>query len=95
MAINEKSLTKGQFRKLNALRKSIGDKLGNESFSKWLKEQAKAAPIEKSDPVADRILEALNPLSKDKTIKLGNRGYSVRRAKGKGASGFIVSKIVK
>ncbi len=94
MIINDGSLTKGQKRKLNALRKSIGDKLGSEAFAKWMKEQAKKAPVEKTDPVAEKLLKALNPLMKDKSIKLGNRGYSVRRARGKGAKGFSISKII-
>ena len=94
MALIEKSLTKGQKRKLNALSKSIGDKLGSEAFDKWMKEQAKKAPVEKTDAVAEKLLKALNPLVKDKSIKLGNRGYSVRRARGKGAKGFSISKII-
>ena len=93
MAIDEKPLTKGQKRKLNALRKSIGDKLGNEAFAKWIKEQAKKAPVKKTDPVADKLSKAFAPLRNDKSIKLGNRGYSVRRARGKGAKGFVIGKI--
>ena len=93
MIINDGPLTKGQKRKLNALRKSIGDKLGSDAFAKWMKEQAKKAPVEKTDPVAEKLLKALDPLVKDKSIKLGNRGYSVRRARGKGAKGFVVGKI--
>ena len=97
MAIKEKSLSKGQIRKLNALRKSIGVKLGEEAFGKWLKEQAKAKAVPKvqSDPVAEKILNAVKSLEKDKTVKLGNRGYVVKRAKGKGAKGFVVQKVVK
>lgn len=95
MAIEKSTLTKGQLRKLNSLRKSVGDKLGDQTFAKWLKEQGKAKPAAKSDPVADKISEALKPLVKDKSIKLGNRGYSVRRSKGKGAEGFVVGKIMK
>ena len=94
MIINDGPLTKGQKRKLIALRKSIGDKLGSEAFAKWMKEQAKKAPVKKTDPVAEKLLKALNPLMKDKSIKLGNRGYSVRRARGKGAKGFSISKII-
>ena len=94
MAVIDESLTKGQKRKLNALSKSIGDKLGSEAFEKWMKEQAKKVPVEKADPVAEKLLKALNPLMKDKSIKLGNRGYSVRRARGKGAKGFSISKII-
>ena len=97
MAIKEKSLTKGQIRKLNALRKSVGVKIGEEAFEKLLKEQAKAKAVPKvqSDPIAEKILEAVKSLEKDKTVKLGNRGYVVKRAKGKGAKGFVVQKNVK
>ncbi|MAF96065.1 MAG: hypothetical protein CMM60_09975 [Rhodospirillaceae bacterium] len=95
MAVRKPTLTKGQIRKRNALRKSVGDKLGDQTFARWMKEQAKAKSVAKSDPVADKILAALKPLVRDKTIKLGNKGYSVRRAKGKGAKGFVVSKITK
>ena len=73
----------------------MGDKLGEQTFSKWLKAQAKAKPVAKTDPVAGKILEALNTLVKDKSIKLGNRGYFIRRSKGKGAKGFVVGKILK
>jgi len=97
LAIKEKSLTKGQIRKLNALRKSVGVKIGEEAFEKLLKEQAKAKAVPKvqSDPIAEKILEAVKSLEKDKTVKLGNRGYVVKRAKGKGAKGFVVQKNVK
>ena len=97
MAIKETSLNKGQIRKLNALRKSVGVKIGEEAFGKWLKEQAKAKAVPKvqSDHVAEIILNAVRSLEKDKTVKLGNRGYVIKRAKGKGAKGFVVQKIVK
>ena len=95
MAIKETSLSKGQIRKLNALRKSVGVKLGEEVFGKWLKEQAKAVPKVQSDPVAEKILNAVKSLEKDKTVKLGNRGYVIKRARGKGAKGFVVQKVVK
>ena len=97
MAIKETSLNKGQIRKLNALRKSIGVKLGEEAFGKWLKEQAKAKAVPKvqSDPVAEKILNAVKSLEKDKTVKLGNKGYVIIREKGKSAKGFVVQKIVK
>jgi len=95
MAIDESTLTKGQLRKLNALRKSIGDKLGNDAFAKWMKEQARAKPAEKVDVVAQLIAEIIKPLEKNASVKLGYYGYVVRRAKGKGAKGFVVEKIVK
>ena len=95
MAIDEKQLTKGQLRKLNALRKSIGDDLAEDVFEKWYKRQAKSEKTEKADPVADKLLAALSKLQNDPAFRLGNQGYTIRRARGKGASGFIVTKNVK
>ena len=50
-------------------------------------------PKEVRDPVADALVAALADLQSDKSFKLGNKGYVVRRAKGKGVSGFIASKV--
>ena len=95
MTIDETNLTKSQVRKLNALRKSIGNKLAEGTFPKWLKAQPKAAPIDAPDPVAEKLLEVLKTLENDTSIKLGNWGYAIRRAKGHSAKGFTVTKIVK
>ncbi len=95
MAIDEKGLTKGEARKLNALRKSIGDKLANEAFSNWLKQKTSAKSVDGVDPVADKIAEAVKPLAKDKSINLGRYGYSIKRARGKGAKGIVVARIEK
>ena len=92
MAIDESKLTKFQLRKLGALRRYVGDALGEEAFSKWMAQQAAAAKI---DPVAQKIEQALAGFAGDKSFKLGNYGYTVRRARGKGASGFAVTKNVK
>ena len=89
MAIDETGLTKGLVRKLNALRKSIGDDLAEEVFAKWLERQATSQAEGKSDPVAMKIVEALTGFENDPKFNLGNYGYTLRRAKGKGASGFI------
>ena len=86
------TLTKGQQRKLNALRKSLGDDIANNAFSKWLKTQTTAA-TEKPDPVAQKIASSLSHFANDKSFRLGRNGYSIKRAKGKGASGFVVTKI--
>ncbi len=95
MAIDEKALTKGEIRKLNALRKSIGDTLADDAFSKWLKQKTSAKSVDRVDPVAEKIAEAVKPLAKDKSINLGRYGYSIRRAKGKGAKGIVVARIEK
>ena len=95
MAIDVKSLTKGEVRKLNALRKSIGDKLAHGVFSKWLKQKTSAKSVDHADPVAEKIAEAVKPLAKDKSINLGRYGYSIKRARGKGAKGIVVARIEK
>ena len=50
-------------------------------------------PKEVRDPVADALVAALSNLSSDKRFKLGNKGYVVRRSKGKGVSGFVAQKV--
>ena len=84
MPIDQSSLTKGQVRKLIALRKSIGDDLADAAFSKWLKQQAKVTKAPKSDVVAAKIAEVLKPYDKDKSFNLGRYGYKVTRSKGRG-----------
>ena len=92
MAIDESKLTKGQLRKLGALRRYVGDELGEEAFTKWMVQQAAAVKV---DPVAKKIEQALAGFVGDKSFRLGNYGYTVRRARGKGSSGFAVTKNVK
>ena len=69
--------------------------LGEEVFGKWLAQQATAAAKPKPDPVAVKIEEALAGFADDRSFRLGNYGYSIRRARGKGVSGFVVKKIEK
>jgi len=92
MTIDHSTLTKGQVRKLNALRKSVGDNIAQDAFGKWMKTQSKT-PKEVRDPVADALVAALSNLTSDKSFRLGTKGYVVRRAKGKGASGFVAQKV--
>ena len=92
MAIDESKLTKGQLRKLGALRRYVGDELGEEAFSKWMAQQAAAVKV---DPVAQKIEQALARFANDRSFSLGNYGYTVRRDRGKGASGFAATKNVK
>ena len=40
-AIKENKLSKGELRKLAALRKSLGDEIADEAFSKWHGQQKK------------------------------------------------------
>ena len=92
MPVDESGLTKGQRVKLNALRKSIGEDLTENVFEKWLKRQSSRKSVEKPDPIAEKLLALLASLEDDQDFRLGNQGCTVRRARGKGASGFVVTK---
>ena len=91
MAIDDTTLTKGERRKLNFLRRSVGDVLGEEVFAKWLAQQTQAT-AKKVDPVAVKVEEALAGFADDRSFKLGVYGYTIRRARGKGATGFVAAK---
>ena len=93
MIIDHFTPNKGQVRKLKALRKSVGNDIADLAFGEWMKNQSKS-PKEVRDPVADPLVAALSNLISDKRFKLETKGYVVRRAKGKGASGFAVQKVV-
>ena len=82
MTIDQSTLNKGQIRKLNALRKSVGNDIANAAFAKWMKTQSKA-PKEVRDPVADALVASMDPFKDDKTFRLGTKGYVVKRSKGK------------
>ena len=93
MTIDHSALTKGQVRKLNALRKSVGDDIAEDAFAKWMTAQTKT-PKDVRDPVADALVAVLDQFKDDKIFRLGTKGYVVKRSKGKGASGFVAQKII-
>ena len=76
--VDETNLTKGQIRKLNALRKSVGPAIADEAFSKWLA-QAKNEPEE--DGNARVIADALWDLVRDGKLTIQRGGYVVRRGR--------------
>ena len=78
--ISEKDLTKGEIRKLNALRKSLGEDIANRAFAEWYEQQAQEA--EAADPNIEIIEKALQPhLKKMRFPRSG--GYTLRRGKGR------------
>jgi hypothetical protein len=77
-----KELTKGEIRKLNALRKSIGDDIAHEAFAKWLELKQQEAP-ESTDKNAALIKEALQPLIEKKKLSIPRGGYILRRGRGR------------
>ena len=78
--IQERKLNKGHQRKLKALRKSLGKKIADEAFSKWLKEIASGKKkASKNDPVATRLANCIGKEDKKKKLKLPRGGYLIRR----------------
>lgn len=65
-------------------------KLGKSWWEKVGSKKGAAKP--EIDPVAAKIKELLEPLADDKSLKFGNKGYTIKRSRGKGASGFTVTK---
>ena len=80
--IEENALTKGQRRKLNALRKSVGDDIGEQAFAAWLSSQP-AASGAKSDENAATIVDTLWPLVQQGTLAIPRGGYLLRRGRGR------------
>ena len=80
--IIQTALTKGQIRKLNALRKSVGPDIGERAFAQWLKgaEAGKSAPVDKN---AVLIAEAVEVAIKSKKLSFPRGGYLLRRGRGR------------
>ena len=78
--IDETALTKGQIRKLNALRKSIGPAIADEAFSRWLDERIEAP---EADANAEVIRDALWGLIREGKLSIRRGGYIVRRGRGR------------
>ena len=77
--IDEATLTKGQIRKLTALRKSVSNDIADKAFAEWMKKQISAGPIEKPDPVATVLLKAVKPTIHG--LNLRRYGYTIRRSR--------------
>ena len=78
--IDESALSKGQLRKLNALRKSLGPVIADEAFAKWL-DQSVEAP--EADRNAEIISVALWNLVQEGRVSIRRGGYIVRRGRGR------------
>ena len=77
--IDESALTKGQRRKLNALRKSVGDEVGERAFAEWLATR----PVAKSDENATLIVDTLWPLVQQGQLAIPRGGFLLRRGRGR------------
>ena len=80
--IIQTDLTKGQIRKLNALRKSVGPDIGEKAFAAWLKTAGveKAAAVDKNTAL---IAEAIEAAIKSKKLSIPRGGYLLKRGRGR------------
>jgi hypothetical protein len=80
--IIQTNLTKGQIRKLNALRKSVGPDIGEKAFVEWLKkaEAGKEAAVDKNTTL---IAEAIEAAIKSKKLSIPRGGYLLKRGRGR------------
>ena len=76
----EFTLTKGQARKLEALRKSLGDQIADKAFAEWLRRGAaqQSAQVDKN---AELIADTLGPLAKSGKLRIPRGGYLVSRGR--------------
>ena len=75
--IDEAALTKGQLRKLHALRRSVGKDVGERAFAAWLESRREAAA--EVDGNAAKIVEVLWPLVEEGRLAIPRGGYLLRR----------------
>ena len=80
--IDEAALTKGQARKLAALRKSIGDEIADRTFLEWLSSQPAGAGSVPDDNAA-LVVDTLWPLVQQGTLAIPRGGYLIRRGRGR------------
>ena len=82
-SIDEKSLSKGQVRKLNALRKSLGDDIAERAFAEWKESEPESVNGGGQDRNARTITEALHPLIEAGELRIPRGGYILRRGRGR------------
>ena len=79
---NEKELSKGEQRKLNALRKSLGDEIAEKAFAEWY-DKRPTAEGGAADRNAELITETLEPLIDSHGLRIPRGGYIIRRGRGR------------
>ena len=81
--IDESTLTKGERRKLDALRKSVGDEIGKRAFAAWRASREPAAAKGTADENAVLVAETLWSLIAEGRLAIPRGGYLVRRGHGR------------
>ena len=80
-SIDESTLSKGEIRKLHALRKSVGTEIGDKAFAEWL--SSRSGGSNEEDPNAEMIVDVLWPLVQAGTLRIPRGGYLLRRGRGR------------
>ncbi len=80
--LDEKALTKGELRKLNAIRKSVGEDIGDKAFVEWLRKKP-VVMIELEDKNAALIADTLMPLIEQNKLRIPRGGYLILRGRGR------------
>ena len=80
-SFTESELTKGQARKLTALRKSIGEEIAHKAFADWLTTKPEA--VEEVDKNTELIAEILVDQINQGKLRIPRGGYLVRRGRGR------------
>ena len=78
----DRDLTKGNLRKLTALRKSLGKEIADTAFAEWMASLPDEKPI-LAEKNAEAIADLLNAPVLEKKINLPRGGYVVRRGRGR------------
>ena len=80
-AFKEDQLSKGQARKLTALRKSLGDDIADKAFAEWM--TSRPEPVETGDKNSELIAELLVDQINQGKLRIPRGGYLVRRGRGR------------
>ncbi len=80
--LDEKLLTKGELRKLTALRKSVGEVIGDQAFMDWLRKKT-VVLAEPEDKNAALIADTLVSLIEQNKLRVPRGGYFILRGRGR------------
>ena len=80
--LDETALTKGELRKLNALRNTVGEDIGEQAFLEWLRKKT-AVMTEPEDKNAALIADTLMPLIEQNKLRIPRGGFLILRGRGR------------
>lgn len=81
--VDESKLTKMQLRKLNALRKSLGDDIAEKAFAEWHDKFGDSTPAPQVDKNAQLVADTLGNLVNSGNLRIPRGGYLLTRGRGR------------